>query len=394
MRPDLFSGGPEGRATSRRRRGFALMVVVAAVAIAATLGYATLANTATQAVVGQSAAAIARAEAVAESGLNYALYNLQYPTNAPAFTGTFWPGAANVAVGPDAFTVTVTDAGNGVYTVVSAAAVAMGDGTVIARQVTATVQVKTGFGTPNQAAGCNGTLSPFAGRLTVAGDLHAGGPVALGGTSVVSGTVFAPALTTQGPPPGGYTAQPAGTASAPTVVKDYSTYAVGTATYSATLLPVDPPAGSTLGPTPLNPAGVYLVTGRTAALRGVTLSGTLVVRNGGLLVTGGTVNAVAAALPQFPAVVVDGAITVDGGNELLTISGLTWAAGGIAHAGASSASSNVTVVGGLLVTAPVAVDPAYDGGLTVAYDAALSDVPDFSTQLQVPKSVRVLSWSP
>src|SRR5271156_3838177 len=70
-------------APRRRRRGMALVLVVAVLAVAAVLGYAMLSANTLQAEISSNLMNAAGAEYVAESGVNVGMYYLQWPASAP-----------------------------------------------------------------------------------------------------------------------------------------------------------------------------------------------------------------------------------------------------------------------------------------------------------------------
>src|SRR5687768_1933711 len=102
------------RCPRRRRRGIALLLVLAAVALAAVIALAMLSTSALQAQVSSNAQQHASSEYLAESGMQAALYYLQYPHLRPPAWGTspgFYIKATNVSM-PDSdgrFDVEVTE---------------------------------------------------------------------------------------------------------------------------------------------------------------------------------------------------------------------------------------------------------------------------------------------
>ncbi len=305
----------------------ALLLVIPAVALATVLAYAVLTNTGMQEQISANAAHIAQADCLAESGVNYALYNLQNPSNAPSHAGNYWPGTTGaISLGgiPGTVTVTVLSLGNSQYSISSAATVPGSNSGSISRVLNVAVQATATFGIPNQAAGVNGNLVPNGAKVTVTGDLRTTGSVTLPAGSSVSGNVYATALTLSGGTDGAFVQEPStGTTAAPSAVTDYRVYTLNGVSYSATQLTSDPVAGRVLGPTVSNPAGIYYAQNRNMNLNGVTINGTLIVKNGNLSVATGTANVITPAA-NFPGLVVDKQLTVPGSNKLLTVNGLAW----------------------------------------------------------------------
>ncbi len=377
----------------------ALMLVVPVVALAAVLAYAVLDNTGMQQQISANAAAIAQADCLAESGVNYAMYNLQHPSYAPTYTGSFWSGpSGSISLGasvPGTFNVSASQA-SGIYTITSTGTMTGPTGTTISRTIVATVKIAMQAVNPNQAAGINGNVT-LGSNMKVTGDIRTTGTVTLNTGSTVTGDVYAPTLVLNGGTESSSFVQTTstGVTVAPTAVTDYRTYTYNGTTYSATLLTTDPAAGTTLGPTATNPAGIYYAQGRNMNLNGVTINGTLLVdktgaTGGGVTVTGSAANTI-TPMSGFPGLVVQAGITVSGSNRSLTVNGLTWANTGITGSGTQTGSS-ITVNGSLLIPGTAGIG-AYNGALNLNYNAQNVSVSNFSSQMQVPKSLQVVSWS-
>jgi hypothetical protein len=374
----------------------AMIIVIPAVALATVLAYAVLANTGMQQQISANAELIAQADCLAESGVNYGIYNLQNPANAPPFTpSTFWTGTgAAIALSgiPGTVNITVSSLGGNNYAVNAVATVPGSNGGTVSRSMTAAVQAAQTFGIPNTAGGFNGNFTPALGAIThITGDLRSNGAVTLPLGSTVSGNVYGTALSLLGVLGQSFIQTPANTLqNAPTSVTDYRTYTYNGVTYSAKLLTTDPAAGTTLGPTLTNPAGIYYTQNRTANLSGVTINGTLIVKSGNLSVTSGN-NNVITPMSGFPGLVVDKQITVPGSNKSLTVNGLTWAGTGITGTGSNSGSA-ISINGSLLIPGTNALN-SYTGTVNLNYTAANVNVPNFSSQVTQPTAIKVLSWS-
>jgi cytoskeletal protein CcmA (bactofilin family) len=251
--------------------------------------------------------------------------------------------------------------------------------------------VNEAFGIQNEAIGINGSLNPSGATLKVTGDLHVTGSVSLPAGSSVSGNVYATALTAQGTIGQAFVQEPAGGAIvAPSTVTDYRTYTLNGVTYSATNLTTDPTAGKVLGPTVSNPAGIYYTMNRNVNLAGVTINGSLIVKSGNLNITSGNANVI-TPMANFPGLVVDKQIIAVGSGKALTVNGLTWAGTGINGSGSNSGSS-ITINGSLLIPNSTGIN-SYNGTLNLNYNATNANVPTFSSQMQQPTSMKVLSWS-
>src|SRR5688500_18904351 len=95
-------------APQRRRRGIAMLLVIAAIAVASVMGLAILSSTTLQGqVVGNTQKSMS-ADCLAESGINLAMYYLLNPASAPSLNADgYWPGATDYSLGSD-FSGTVT----------------------------------------------------------------------------------------------------------------------------------------------------------------------------------------------------------------------------------------------------------------------------------------------
>lgn len=380
----------------------ALMLVLPAVALATVLAYAVLASTGVQEQIGANAASIAQADALAESGVNYAMYNLQYPSNAPTFTGGFWAGpSGNVSLGtavPGMFNVSVAQQSTN-YLISSTGTITAPGGTVISRTVYALVQIAYQAVQPNQAGGFNGPLNPTGGAIiNTPNDIRANGAVSVSAGSTFGGTIYAPSVVNHGGTVNAFVQTPsAGAAPAPTAVTDYRTYTYNGVTYSGTLLTTDPVAGTVLGPTANNPAGVYYRQGTSNMnLNGITINGTLIVKKsgangGGVNIAGSSANTITPK-GGFPGLVVDTQIVMAGNNRQLTVNGIAWAGTGLSRSGTTNTGSVLTVNGSLLIPSSNGLG-SFSGTLNLNYNVQNVNVPNFSSQTQVPKSIGVLSWN-
>jgi hypothetical protein len=171
-------------------------------------------------------------------------------------------------------------------------------------------------------------------------------------------------------------------------VNHYTTYTYNGLIYTAGTLVLPPAAGTTLNPTPLNPAGVYVYVGTLDLNGNVTINGTLVVR-GTLRVknAGNVIN------PQsgFPAAVIDSNISFNANNSVLTANGLTYL-GGVVNRTLGWTGCSLSVNGGLLLAGPA---PTIDSNVVVQVNfdnkkTAVSTLADPTKT--APASVTIVSW--
>ena len=379
------------------------MLVIPAVAIAVVMGYAVLENTGTQQQISVNAELIEQADCLAESGFNRGLYNLLNPANAPTATAGVWPTMTSLSGGNGTtgkLTISATPppgtASNSTYIVQAVAVVSRPGGASSKRTIAASVVLSTTYGIPNQAGGFNGNLTlPTNATVSVQGDLRTNGTLYLNAQTSVTGNIYAQALqATSGTSLLSFvqTLATDTTGLVPTAVTDYRTYSYGGATYSAKLLATDPVAGTVLGPTATNPAGIYYATARNLTLKGVTVNGTVIVKSGSLIVSGTSANTI-TPMVNFPAVVVDKTITVSGTAKQLTINGLAWVDLGITNTGTDNTGSKITVNGSLLIPTTPGIVSSYNGALALNYNATSASVSNFSSTTPVSNNVQVVNWS-
>jgi hypothetical protein len=387
------------------RRGIALAIVVTVMALAAVLGYAMLAGSALQAVASSNAINNAIADAQAESGIHLAMYYLLNPQNAPGYsstTGWFWPGASNITFStssapvttmPGSVTVTVTSAGNYLYnvTAVGSSSVASAGGGGVTRTITAQVQTVMGF-LVQQAVGLGAVLN-YSSSMNFTGSPYAliSSQEVLLISGTIHGNVEATVVVTGGSV-SGTTSSPPSVAPVPALanVHDFRAYTYGSSTYSATQISTTIASGTTLGPSASNPLGVYWTTGSTTLSSNVTINGTLIVKNGNLVVQGKSDTITAQS--SMPALVIDDLLEISGMSESLTVNGLTYAGSGIAGSGVTI-GSNLTVNGALLANTG-GVTGGYLGTINITYNSNNTAVPNFSTSgPQSVQAVKIVSWS-
>jgi hypothetical protein len=340
-----------------------------------------------QAQISSNSASIAQAECLAESGINYAIYNLSYPANSPTPAAPYWTGTTgNISLTGGSFNVSVTPSGSN-YDITANGICSAPTGTTITRTITVVVQMTVQPVAPGQGFGDNGPITLGANQ-SVYGDLHTTGAVTLNAGSSVSGAVYATSVALAGGTESSFVQVPSsGVVAAPTTVANYQTYTLGGLSYSGKLLTTAPAAGTVLGPTATNPAGVYYFTGSSMTFNGVTINGTLIATTGTVTITG-TGTTTITPMSGFPGLVAHNRITFSGTSANLTVNGLAWASAGLSGAGTAY---NFTVNGSLLIPTSPGLG-TYSGKLALTYKAANVQVPNFSTQTQVP-IITVVSWS-
>jgi hypothetical protein len=390
------------KATTQHRQGMALVMVIVAIAIISTLGFAILGAASLQASEAESAQQSAQADELAESGMVVAMYYLQHPSNAPSLTNGVWMGANNMMIASGVSgtaTVFVTVAGNQ-YTVQSIGNRIGGTMGSQSRTLTAVVNVSRNFAA-NQALASNSNLTIPAGFAVTSGvsgvpAIATTGSLTVATAAVVTGALSAASVSNQSLPA---TTQPAPTSSlVPTTaqVNHYATYTYNGSTYSATPITAASLVSKTLGPTASNPAGVYLATTNLSLLGGVTVNGTLVVQNGTLTVSGLS-NSVTPS-SGFPAMVVDNSVTMSGVGSTMTANGVVWLGQGMAaNTHATTLSCVFTVNGALLMNSAGFVMPGTGSAAytaLVTYNALTAAAAGLTSSIGTPQQVQVVSWTP
>lgn len=390
--------GRAGR-RARRARGLALVLVLSVLALVAILGSALLSSASLQARAASNGQAALAAECLAEGGVEMAAYYLLHPEAAPTpvAAGAYWTGGTGLRVGDASgaggdgtvdVAVELLDAN--VYRVTSVGRSSGGE-RAVTRRVTAELQVEPGYQVKQASAFAGAAFLP--GEATVNGDVQTGGLLTLRGK--VTGKVISP-LT----PLLQLTGQLLGLWEKPTVanttaiptaaqVRDYRRYRYLGREYDAAVL-ASLAAGTVLGPTADNPAGVYYCAGDLAIYSDVTINGTLLV-DGAVHVYGGR-NVVTAAAPGFPAMVVKGDLYLlgPGSPRDLKVNGLTWLGGAIRSSGTVTGGF-FEFTGAVLFGGSGSVDTFYGGKVTVTSDLARTSGVELHREVP-PAQVKVLAY--
>jgi hypothetical protein len=312
-----------------RSKGLSLMMVTAVVAVASVMGIAILSSNTLQAEASSNQDAVVQADALAESGVNLVMYylqNLTDNTKCPA-------GLSGLAVNGISYTQTAVSLGASVkgtfdlqvahpstnrYTITSTGKSSVSN---VTRKLVVTADVNYfayGIAAPNIPSGGSWTIPA---GTSIIGDVYASGSIVNNGS--ISGAIYSVAASGSGSSGLIQTLLNVVTATlVPTVanVNHYATYTYNGGLYTAGVLLL-PQSNVTLGPTALNPAGVYVAATTLDITGNVKVNGTLVCSTGATLRVQGTGNTI-TPISGFPALVVDGNITFKANNSTLDVSGL------------------------------------------------------------------------
>jgi Tfp pilus assembly protein PilX len=400
----------------KQPRGIALILVVSVVALASVLGFVMLSSAALQTRAGANQGRLTSADYLAESGINIAMYYLQYPEKAPgypSFTGLgYWAGTGgDISIASDVtgtVNVAVTRDANDSwsYEIVSTAKAGVNADTKLTRQTGARVYVRNEY-VVKHAGAFNGqtVIMPY---MSFTGDvwsaktfgLRSGAP-----TPTVSGTIYTKTLTTGA----GWVTPTGPVASAPNTnfpapsntesINKYPTYTINDVTYSRASIGSSSLGSATLSPSTSNPAGIFY---RDTSSGGDFQINDNVVINGTLVVDGncqirGT-NVIINAQSNFPALIVTGNLEIYQPLKNLTVNGLCYIGGTLRSNGATpSPATNIskfTVNGALLLgsTGSGSTMNGYNVTTVIKYDAAKAKAPEMTSNYRVPKGVSIVRW--
>jgi Tfp pilus assembly protein PilX len=378
---------------TREHRGFALLLVLIFMAVATVMAYAMLDNAAIQQQATAGQASASQAEALAESGIELAMYYLQHPTNAPSRVAAtssipaYWSGGTSISFTGMSGTATVAVAPSGtsgtLWTISSTGSSSL-EGITNTKTLTATAQVN---GKYQAVAGLTTNVAlNIAAGVTINGGIVSIQPVTINVLAHVAGGLLAPLVT--GPYSGGLSSPPASNP-VPDVasIQSYLTYKYSGSTYNGVAVNV---AGNN-NVTVANPAGVFTYTGGTVTLTGpMTVHGTLYVPNGGVNFKGNVTFATPTS--GFPSIVCSGAISSSSLGSHLTTNGLVYAAGGI---NSGDLLSSVTMNGGLL-TASGGISSSFLGSVSINFNASVANILNLTNNgaYLTPVSVKLIAWNP
>ena len=398
-------------------------MVVAVIAIASILGYVMLSSASLQNQAGSNQVKMLSADYLAESGLNIAMYYLQYPKNAPARNADgYWSGMnADYTLpngSPGSLSVVVARDPSDIWTYEIAATASVGSPGDPTHRVTRTsgarVYVRNEFVLRPGAVVANGELV-FYGPMTVTGDVYTAGKMGIKtGTSTpaINGRGYSrDAYTVSGyqAPTGQYWPVENSTSGAPIAptnsnVNRYKTYQVNGETKNAGLLQtVTDLITGLLGlifppPSTDNPAGVIYKDATASPLvltDNQTINGTLIVE-GDLQIKG--TNITINPQPGFPALIVTGNLEIFQSGKNLTANGVTYIGGQLKSSGTPlipTLASTLTVNGSLVFGSTGGTSPimlGYNAKTNLTYNATKAKAPELSSSLRQPTGVTIVRW--
>jgi Tfp pilus assembly protein PilX len=399
---------------SRNRRGFALMMVIAVVALAAFLGYAMLASSTLQSRASSNQIKLVSADYLAESGLNVGMYYLQKPENAPSLNGDgYWSGMSQSYTLPNGqpatldVSVTRDASDQWTYEVVSTAQVGQSSSSRVSKSTGARIYVRNEY-VLKHAAAFNNTVS-INGPFTITGDVYTTKTLGLkigAQTPYVSGAGYCKTASTGvgfTSPGGGWKtmASPAQVAPSNTELNLYKTYDIDQVTYNCATISSTSLTGVsgvvTKAPTAANPAGVFYHNGSSGGAfvlnDNVTINGTLVVE-GDCQINGANITITPQA--GYPALIVTGTLEVVQPSKSATAHGVVYVGTALKQTGSATilTQSNLTVNGGLILgtTAATPVPASFTIKVNATYNATKAKAPELSSVARVPKGVSILRW--
>jgi hypothetical protein len=412
-------------------------MVVAVVALASILGYVMLHTAALQNHAGANQTKLLSADYLAESGVNIAMYYLQYPLEAPARNADgYWAGMnADYTLPngcPATLTVAVTQATDSsvppkvvpwTYEIAASASVgSAGEPTHrVTRTTGARVYVRNQFVMRPGAVVANNNII-FYGPITTSGDIYGSKSIAIKDGSVhpdIQGAGYAApngGLLISGyiAPRDGYRTIHNPTTNAPIApsnsnVNLYKTYSVDGTTYEAGLVQSTINILSGLlqllfpPPSPSNPAGIIYQDATSSPFvleDNQTINGTLIVE-GNMQVKG--TNITINPQPGYPGLIVTGNLEIFQAGKNLTVNGITYIGGqlrsnnnGISPPPPPELASTFTVNGGLIfgTTSVSPIPSTYNVKTQLNYNATKAVAPELtaSAALREATGVSIVRW--
>ncbi len=372
------------------RSGAVLLVIIFIVMAITVISLGFMSNATMQMTCGQNTILRAQMDYLAQSGLVHAKTLLLNPQEVGTSPDGYWPGGSALQIlqlqaSDDYYDLTVTRSNSGptnrcTYDI-ECQAYREKDGDKFA-QSNLYAQLRLD---PCIAYWAGTADSSLSNKVTVNGDVYCEG--ILTSSAVLNGDVFAADFT--GNSTGQHYVLPVSPPEGvvfPDITIDYfsSTYDSG----ELSGIPSTPFASEDCNNLPAfepgagNPAGVLYRQGNLRLMGDVTIEGTLVV-NGNLTIRGPG-STVIAPLKNFPAVVVNGTLTIEN-TAAVNIEGLVQANAMTVAADAG----NITILGALFIdTSGMTLVPGYGGDITITTAPMLSSVNLISA------STPDIKWSP
>lgn len=363
---------------TRDKRGFALILVLLLVAAGVVLGTSYLSAAAVRSNVSTSYKSLSRARYVSESGLQHGIYLLRDQTLQINNTGTTSLGTFAIESGcSDSYTISVTPAGNGQYTLQS-------DSLVNGVKRTSSMVVSRAVNSTNIKYGMLVGAGPvwLSSGVTLTGDIQCNSGIlynfgSINGTATSVGGILNYGYI-KNKPPGIPPAQPVPQFN----VADYASYTLnGVACSAKTFTGNNPPSGAI---TQTNPGGVVYCTGTGITLgNNTTINGTLII-NGDVTLDGNkiTINPVSG----FPAIVCSGSLKINTGcKNNGNINGVVAAAKGIVPNGDKNTAMTIN---GAVVSQTLGMVSGL-GAYNINYQSA--NLYSFGTQSQA--TVSIVKWN-
>lgn len=379
-------------------RGAAMMMVLSVVAAGSILSWAMLSSSAMRSAVEVNATDSIDAGYLAESGVSYAMYYLRYPAKSPvALTAgpynAHYGGQAGVRLWSDArglVDIQVTNTASYCYTI-KATAIVQGMRRVIEADVK---QTTIGYQVVSAAA-FNGPFS-LPNTMTINGPVISSGAVDNQGSRISNSPPISPTGSAVMPVlSDNLLHEETGTVYAGGLSTD-RTYTHNGKTYAAERLPSSVTLTLATARPTLNPMNVwYSDSGVT--FNGVTMTGTIVMRNSAPLTLTGTNRITASS--GMPALLAAKQVELKHGlltSAKLTVDGVVWIGERIIGSTYTKNDGNVVINGALLMGGTSGFTPTI--GLTgtsstsVTYNAANVSKVDNLSKTRTINGVNVLAW--
>lgn len=389
----------------------ALIMVMLVISFACVMGMAMLSSSALQGQMAISTQAAARADYLAESGVNLAMYYLQYPNQSPkAWGDPYWTGGNNISLGNSvdgSVSITIervsTTGFQANYKITASGNVSRG-GQSFARVTTANVVVDYEYKVDTAAAFAGSYIRLPAGTSITVGGVKSNGNIDMDAGSILTGPIIALG--------GNVTAlinfifgNPAQPMAIPSLenggvdMDRYLSYTYNGHTYHADNITSQVVGGTIVGLPPAagagNPAHVYYYDGNLT-LQAAIITGTLIVRNGRLNIRGPIPSTILPSIglsKSFPALMVQKEININGIGTQLLATGLVWSNEGVIF-GSTAMGAGVSITGAAIFGENAKIKKSNSFGNTlVIYTPAMANVTDFSTVGAIPQRIRIASWN-